>query len=151
MLLDIGADEGRREIAACGKAVDHRRSRAEQQVEPRARDLLPRLLGFLALGDVGPRADDLDRLALCVAHDLLPVVHPEIGAVRAADAILDRALVALEHPVDPGSNARHVVRVNVVTPEIGVLEIFARGAAEQSGDALAHVSGLVIVTLPDRQ
>ena len=38
-MLDIGADKGRREVAACGETVDHGRSGAQQQVEPGAHSL----------------------------------------------------------------------------------------------------------------
>ena len=127
VLTKVGA-----EIAAGAKAVDHRRGGAEQERQSRAR-LFSRRLGLLALGDVGPRADDLDGLALGVAHHVLPVVHPEIGAVLAADAILDRSLVALEHPIDPGIDARDIVGVNAVPPQIGVLEIFARACSRTAG------------------
>jgi hypothetical protein len=60
----------------------------------------------------------------------LLVVHPEIAAVRTANAILDGAFVALEHPIDPRIDARNVVRVHAIAPKIRIVEIFPRGAAE---------------------
>ena len=35
--------------------------------------------GILAVGDVAPRADDLERLAVLVADEMLLVAHPAIG------------------------------------------------------------------------
>ena len=46
-----------------GKTVHHHGGRAEQEIEPLA-GALAGVLGLLAFGDVGPRADDLDGLAL---------------------------------------------------------------------------------------
>ncbi len=142
-LPNAGAHESGREISAGDETVDNNRGGAQQQVEPLARALLG-LLCLLACRDVRPRADDLDWLSLRVAHNVLLVVHPEIGAIRAADAILDRALVALEHLINPSTNAGDIVRVHAIAPKIGVVEIFSRATAKQSGDALAHEGGLEI-------
>ena len=79
--LDAGADEGGREIAGRGETVDHTGAAPSRQIEPLARALTG-ILGLFAFRDVGPGADDLDGLALGVAHHMLLVVHPEIGAVR---------------------------------------------------------------------
>ena len=76
---------------------------------------------------------------------VLLVVHPEIGAVGTADAILDRPLVVLlKSAVDPGIDAGDVVGVNAIAPKIGIVEIFRGRAAEQPGDAVAHEGGLEI-------
>ena len=146
-MRDVGADEGRGEIAAGTEAINHRRCRAEQERESRA-CFLSRGFGLLPLGDVGPRAGDLDRHALLVADNVLAIVHPEIGTVLAPDAILDRPLVALRQAIDPGIDARDIVRVNAVTPKIRVADIFGRRAAEQPGDAVADEGRFVIAGCP---
>ncbi len=71
------------------EGIDHRRRGLEQEREPLARLLLGGLGGD-ARGDVAPRADDLGRLAVVVADEMLVVVHPAIGAVLAAEAIFER-------------------------------------------------------------
>src|SRR5690606_6706781 len=113
-----GADESRREIAGGGEAVDDRGCGAEQQIDPFARILAGRFR-FLALGDVGPRSHDLEWLALGIADDLLPVMYPDIFAV-AANAIFDRASTGLLREFDPFVNARDVVGMHQVLPQIGV-------------------------------
>ncbi len=59
---DVLADKGRREVAACLEAVDHRRGAGQEVNEA----LLRRPQGFsklLALCDVAPGADHFDRIA----------------------------------------------------------------------------------------
>ena len=55
-----------------------------------------RLLGLLARGDVAPRADHLDGLALLVADQALLVVDPAIAAVLLEEAVLDGVAAVLE-------------------------------------------------------
>jgi hypothetical protein len=73
-----------------------------------------------------------------VLDQMLLVVDPGIGAVLAAEAIFDRVLAFLEQISDLGLDARKILRVHALAPEIGILEIFARGIAEQPRDVLAH-------------
>ena len=47
-------------------------------------------LRLLARGDVAPRADHLDRLAVLVADQVLLVVHPAVAAVLLEKPVLDR-------------------------------------------------------------
>ena len=141
--LNVRADEGRREIAGCGKAVNHHRRHIEQQIEAFT-DRRLRKLGFFALGNVCPRAGNLEGFASLVAHHLLPVMHPEIRAVGPADAVLDRTGVVDEHLADPNVDGLDVVRVNQAAPEIGVREIFAGRAAEQPLDTVADEGRRVI-------
>src|SRR5262249_31662858 len=117
---DIGADEGRREVAAGAEAVDHGRGSAKQEREPRP-GFLPRSLRLLAFGDVGPRTDDLGRLPGGIAQHLLAVVHPDIRAVSTADAIFDRTLVAFGYAIDPSVDARYIVGMDKIVPEIRIL------------------------------
>ena len=140
---DAGADEGRGEVAVSIEAVNDNGRGAEQHIDALSRRLA-RDLGLLTLGDVRPRPGDLDRLALLVAHDLLAVMHPEIGAVRTADAIFDRPRVALVRSLNPGVDARNIIRMNVVAPKMRIGEIFAGAAAEQAIDAVADKGRLVI-------
>ena len=85
---DIGAHERGREITTRPEAVNHRRRSPEQQGKLRARGF-PFCFRFLARRDVAPRSNDLDRFAVTVVDDVLPVVDPAIGAVIPPVAIFD--------------------------------------------------------------
>ena len=97
-VLDVLADEGRREIAGGLEAVDHRRRAGEQVLDALA-GRGAASFGLLALGDVAPRADHLDRLAVLVADQALLVVDPAVGAVLLEEPVLDR-VAALPEQVD---------------------------------------------------
>jgi hypothetical protein len=99
---------------------------------------------FLAFGDVGPRADDLDRLTTRVANNLLPVVEPDEDAVAPVDAILDGTLIALEHLLDPSVDAVDIVGMDPVAPKVRIGEIVPWGAAEHALDTVAHKGGLKV-------
>ncbi len=123
--LDVLADEGRRIIAARLEAVDHRRRAIEQERKPLAGAVLGQLGGF-ARAYVAPRADDLGWLALIVTDEMLVVIHPAIGAVLAPEAVFDGVVAALEQTVHLGFDARQIVRVDALAPEVRIFEIFAR-------------------------
>ncbi len=88
------------------------------------------LLGDLALGDVGERADDADHLAVRADHG--PGAHrvPEIMAVGGAQAevLVDAAAPLLQHRVEAGAVAVALERVQHVEPAGG--GAFQRAAAD---------------------
>jgi hypothetical protein len=134
--LDILADEGRRVVAARPEAVDHSWRGFEQEGEPRPRLVLG-LFGRFTRSDIAPRAHDLDRLSLLVTHEVLLVIDPAIGTVLAAEAIFERVLTFLEQIADLGLDPREIFGVHALAPEIGIVEIFADGIAEQARDVVA--------------
>lgn len=134
--LDVLADEGRRVIAARLEAVDHGRRALEQEREPLARSILCPF-GRLTRADVAPRAHDFGWLTLLVADEMLLVIHPAKGAVLAPEAIFDRVGAFLEQIVHLGLDPLEVVGVNVLAPEVRIVEIFAWGIAEEPRDVVA--------------
>jgi hypothetical protein len=134
--LDVLADEGRRVIAARLEAVDHRWRAIEQERKPFAGPVLGQF-GGLARADVAPRAHHLRQRALLVTDEMLVVVHPAIGAVFAPEAIFDRVVALFEQGVHFALDARKIIGMHALTPEIRVFEIFASGISEQPHDVLA--------------
>src|SRR6516164_7232138 len=82
-------------------------------------------------------SNDLGRLPLLVAHEVLLVIDPTIGAILAAEAVFDRLLALLEQIADLGLDAREVVGMHAHTPEIRIVEILAGQIAEQAPDVVA--------------
>ena len=142
--LDIVADEGRREIARGGEAVDHGRRAVEHEIEARPRRALG-LLRRLPRGDVAPGADDLGRVPLVVTQQILVVADPDIGAVPLAETILGDVAALLEQLGLLGLHRREVLGMDMRAPEIGMLQVFLRAVAEQPLDVLADESGRVVV------
>ena len=135
--LDILADESRRIVAARLEAVDHRGRGIEQKRKPLARAVL-RLLGDPAGADVAPRAHDLRRAApfassMRCCSSLTQQYEPSF----LPEAIFDDVLAGLEQLVHLGFDARQILRMHPLAPEIRVFEIFGRGITEQPRDVLA--------------
>ena len=65
----------------------------------------------LPLGRVDPVPDDLDGVAVRVAHQRQAVVDPAIAAVRAAETVLVHVPAALEEAREVGEDALAVVRM----------------------------------------
>ncbi len=141
--LDVVADEGRRIGAAGLEAVDHRRGAMKQQVEARPRRVLG-LLGLLARGDIAPGADDLDRLAVVAAQQILLVADPDVIAVALAEAVLGGVSALLEQLRLLGLDRGKILGMDVAAPEIGVLKIFLGAIAEQALDVLADEGRRVV-------
>ena len=135
-VLDVLADEGRGVVAARLEAVDHGRRAGEQVLDP-GLGRRHRLLRPLALADVAPRADHLDRLAVLVPDQALLVVHPAVGAVLLEEPVLD-GVAALPEQLDGlGLDRGEVVGVHAAPPEIRVFQIVVRLVAEPILDVLA--------------
>src|SRR3990172_7005137 len=79
-ILNVLADERRPVVAGCLEAVDHRR-RAGEQVLDALSGRRRRFFRSLALADVAPRADHLNRVAVPIPNQVLFVGHPAVGAV----------------------------------------------------------------------
>src|SRR5262249_55037891 len=94
-----------------------------------------------ALGDVGPRADDLDRLVPG------PVDHLEIGAdpagwaVRAPDAVLVAVVPMLQQPRPLGDEPWQILGVDVAGPEPRIRQELAGLMAGQRLDVRADEGG----------
>jgi hypothetical protein len=141
--LDIVADEGRRVVSAGLEAVNHRRRAMEQEIEAGARGILG-LLGLLARRDVAPGAYDLGGLAVIAAQQILLVADPDIVAVLPAEPVFGGVTAFLEQPRLLGFDGGEILRMDVVAPEIGMLEIFFRAIAEQPLDVLADEARRVV-------
>ena len=96
-----------------------------------------RLLCRLARGDVAPRSDDLQWLAVDASDKTLLVVHPAIGAILAAKAILHRVDPVLEEFGYGFLDAGEIVGVDPVAPEGRVLQILRGRVAEHVDDVVA--------------
>ncbi len=145
--LDVLADEGGRVGAACLEAVDYGGCAMQQEIEARPRGVLG-LLGLLAGADVAPGADDLDRLTVVAAQQILLVAHPDVIAVALAEAVLRSVAALLEELALLGLDRSEILRVHIAAPEIGVLEILLRAIAEQALDVLADEGrGVVVLRL----
>src|SRR4051812_19605030 len=134
----VGADPRQAEphrLLGGGRLV--RRDRHRLQQRDRRRPLAERGLGPLALGDVAPRPDDLERLAGLVAAQAQLVADPAVRAVLVAEPILAGVVVELEQAGELGQDAGKVVGVDPLQPEARALEIVPRLVAEQPRDVLA--------------
>ena len=134
----------RREVAARVETVDDRRRGREQADDTILRGD-ERLAELLARSDVAPRADHFQWFAVVVTDQALLVVHPAIGAILAAEAVLDSVDAILKETSDLRLNARQVVGVDAVAPEGRVIEVFARLVAEDALDIVADEGRAEIV------
>src|SRR5882672_2278786 len=107
-ILHVLAYEGRRVVASCLEAVDHRRRAGEQVLDaiPSRRHCFLRSLAF---GDVAPRANHLDRLTLPVPDQSLFVVYPVVAAVLLEESVLDRVRTFLVQVSRLGLHRREIV------------------------------------------
>ena len=96
-----------------------------------------RLLGVLALGDVGPGADQLLRIAVFVVDDLEAVLDPDVMAVAMAEAIFDAAAAALDQAIHFLEHARRIVGVEMLGPAFRVGGHLLRRIAHDRAEVLA--------------
>ncbi len=115
---------------ASGRAFDEARERALRLLQCGV-GFERRLLRVLALGDVGPGADELAwpafivrpvvRKGLCVAiDDFEGILNPDVVSVPVAKAVLDHSAAAVDERRDLVQNARRIIGMETVAP---VLEI----------------------------
>ena len=84
------------------------------------------LAELLSRGDVAPGADDLDRIAVRVAHHLQFVADPAIAAVLLAEAVFAAEPLFLEQARIGPQDARAVGGMDAILPEIGLLRYSSR-------------------------
>ena len=127
----VGGDDG------VGRAFDQPRQIALGVLQLDIR-LERRLLGFLALGDVGPGADQLLRIAVGVLDDLEAVLDPDVVAVAMAEAIFDAAAAAGDQRSHALEHADRVLRVEMVGPAFRIGGHLLRRIAHDGAEILAH-------------
>jgi hypothetical protein len=76
---------------------------------------------LFATGNVAPRTDNFDRLAVFAADQALFIVDPTIGAILFEKAIFDRVTTVLVEIAGFGFDPGQVIGMHVATPEVGVL------------------------------
>src|SRR5262249_5900148 len=132
---NVLADERWCVVAACLETVDHRRRSGEQVL-----DAIAGRSGFffrsLALGDVAPRADHFDRLAVFIPNQALLVAHPTVGAVLPEKSVLDRVAAFLEQLDGLGLNRGEIVGMHAAAPKIRAFQILPWLVAEPVPDVL---------------
>src|SRR5215203_3471545 len=94
-ILHVLAYERRGVVAGRFEAVDHR-WRAGKQVLDAIPGRRRGFFGSLAVSNIAPRDDHLDRVAILVPDQTLFVVYPAVRAVLLEKAILDRVHATLE-------------------------------------------------------
>src|SRR5262249_60558473 len=121
-ILEICADELRREVPGRLEAVDHRAPCPEQlgQACIRRGALLLRLL---SCGDVDPGSDHVDRLAFTVADQAPLVADPTVAAILLEEPILDRVPAMLEQLAELGFDSRQIFCMNTTAPEVRTLSL----------------------------
>src|SRR5262245_6945435 len=122
---NIFTNESGSKISSCLVAVDHS-GRASQQLSHAGMKRRVGLLGGFAHRDVAPGPDDLQRLTVHTSDQTLSIVHPAIGAIAAAEAVLDRLNSVVKEFSDCLLDAGEIVGMNAITPKVRVLQVLCR-------------------------
>src|SRR5262245_7244818 len=144
-ISNVLTDESRGEISRRPVAVYHR-GRTDQQLSETSMRGGFRFLRRLACRDVAPGADDLRRLTVGTSDQVLFVIHPTIGAVLFAEAILHRVHAVLKEFRYGLFDADEIVRMDPLAPKERILEVFGRCVAEHSADIVADKGRREIAT-----
>ena len=122
--VQILADEGAGIVARDLGGVDDGGAGADQGLEVvhQRHAFAERLLGLLAGGNIGPRADDLERAALAVVDHAERVLDPDIMSVAVPEAVLERPAAFLDQRRHLLEHARGILRMQTHGPEILVLQ-----------------------------
>jgi hypothetical protein len=75
-------------------------------------------LSFFSLGDIAPRPNDLDRIAVFVATQAQVVADPTIRPVLAAETVFVRVAAQLKKTRELGRDTGKVLRVDPFQPEV---------------------------------
>ena len=147
--VQVLADEGAGIVARHLRGVDDGGARADQRLEVvhHGHAFAERLLRLFAIGDVGPRADDLGRAPLRVADHPERVLDPDVMAVAMAEAIFDRPSAFLDQRSHLLEYALGVLRMQPHRPEILVLEHLPGREAHDARDVLADEGAGVVARL----
>ena len=129
--LRVASDGGKKIVEVVGYAAGEEPDRLHLGgvAEP--------FLHALAIGDVEPRSDQLDRPPFVVLHQSGLVVYPAIAAVAREQAILVGSL-PLPEDLGPAHQKVPVFGMHVVRPELGVAEDLLSRVAELRLKVLAH-------------
>src|SRR5262249_54165004 len=96
--------------------------------------------------DVAPRPDDLQRLTVHTSDQTLSIVHPAIGAIAAAEAVLDRLNSVVKEFSDCLLDAGEIVGMNAITPKVRVLQVLRRRVAKHRANIVTDVGRSKIAT-----
>jgi hypothetical protein len=107
-----------------------------QQLDGR-RLLAERDLGLLALGDVAPRPDTLERIAALIAAQTQLIPDPAVRAILAAEPVLVGVAARLKQSRKPGQSTWPIIGMDPLQPEVRPLQILTRLVAEQIAHVLA--------------
>ena len=99
---------------------------------------------FLALGNVGPRADKLERMAGVVIDDLEGVLDPNVMPVAVPEAIFDGSAAAPDQRKHLAECPRSVIRVEMIGPALGVCGHLLRPISHDGAQILADEGAGVI-------
>src|SRR6516225_4179946 len=118
--LDVLAYERRLVVAGCFKGINHRWRSSEQ--------VLDTIIGcrrycfcLFATGNVAPRTNHFNRVALLITGQLLCIVDPTVGAILFEKAIFGRVTAVLVEIAGVGFDPSQVVGMHVTAPEISVV------------------------------
>ncbi len=89
------------------------------------------------MGDVGPGADDLQRIAGFVVDDLERVLDPNVLTVAMAKAVLNGSASLFDERPHFFENPFRIVGMKPLRPEFVILEHFPFGKAHDGIDVLA--------------
>ena len=141
---DVLAHERAGEIARGMGRVDDRRTDGEQARQ----GLLGRLqlgvggkgirLRFLEPGDVGPGADQFQRLAGVVVEDAKGVLDPDIVPVPMPEPVFDGSSTLFDQKAQLAEHLRGVIRVQPVGPALRISDHLLRGKAHDRLNIFAH-------------
>src|SRR4029078_134434 len=92
---------------------------------------------FLALGNIGPRADELEGMAGIVVDDLQGVLDPNVMPVTVAEAIFDAAAAAPDQREHFAEGPRSVIGVEMIGPALGVDGDLLRPISHDGAQVLA--------------
>ena len=122
--IQVLAHEGAGIVAGDLRRIDDGGTRADQglKVVHDRHALAERLLGPFAIGDVGPRANDLRGTTLAVAHDVKGVLDPDVVPVAVAETIFDCSSALFYQGRHFSKDALGVLRMQPHGPEVLVLE-----------------------------
>ena len=98
----------------------------------------------LPLGDVGPRADDLERMARLVGNDLECVLKPAIVPVAVPEPVLDGASALADQTEHVGQHMPGVLGMQMGGPEIRVVQHLLRRIPHDRVETLAHEGARVV-------
>src|SRR4029077_17557717 len=99
---------------------------------------------FLALGNVGPRADELERMAGVIVDDLEGVLDPNVMPVAVPEPIFDSSAAAPDHRKHLAERPRGVIRMEMIGPALGICGHLLRPISHDGAQILADEGAGII-------